>query len=148
MARITRMTAGGTPHKIGSDPRNPRSRFLKCARNSRAGTRCSEQESLLLGGRFRLIVGAEHAHLARTEPDALADGQLQCLVPLARQLDLDDLAAVLQFDAHYRADRMHMGDRCRQCAIDRLLGKTRVRTRDLGGTATTSVLTDKLISLL
>jgi isocitrate dehydrogenase (NAD+) len=33
-------------------------------------------------------------------------------------------------------------------AIDRLLGRTRVRTRDLGGTATTTTLTEKLIGLL
>ena len=37
--------------------------------------------------------------LARPEPDALAAGQLQRFVSLARQFDLDDFAAMQQLDA-------------------------------------------------
>ena len=94
----------------------------------------SKQKSLFFRCRPWLVVGAEDAHLARTEPDRLANLQLQGFVALAREFDFDDLGVVLQLDAHHRANRMHVGHRRRHAVFQHHVGQINVvRTNEGGG---------------
>ena len=53
-------------------------------------------------------------------------------MPLARQFYFDDLAAMQQLDAHHRADRMHVLDRCLQAFFARLMGDVDIVRPDEG----------------